>query len=629
LADDNADMRHYVVRLLSEHHQIEAVPDGEAALAAARERPPDLILTDVMMPRLDGFGLLRELRADPRTRNVPVIILSARAGEESRVEGMKAGADDYLSKPFSARELQVRVMAHLQSARMRREASEALQLSHDRFEALFNATPIGISLVDADMRIRHVNPKGRPVFGNIDGLIGSDFGEVMHVLWPAEVADEIVARFRHTLETGEPYHVREFVEERRDRKVRECYDWQIHRISLPDGQSGVVWYFIDISAHILARQELAEGDQRKNEFLATLAHELRNPLAPLRNSLQLMKLAKGEADIVEQARTLMERQLGQMVRLVDDLLDVSRISKGKIVLRKVRVQLAAVVQHAVETSRPLIDAAGHKFTIDLPSEPIFVDADEIRLSQCFANMLNNAAKYTERGGSIRLSVERQGSDALVTVEDNGVGIPANMLPGVFDMFMQVDRSLERSQGGLGIGLTIVKRLVELHGGSVEAQSDGPGTGSKFIMRLPVVTSLAGVQEEPDKAESIDRLSHHRILVVDDNRDSAMSLAMLLKAIGNETHVVHDGLEALEAAEQLRPDVVLLDLGLPKLNGFEVARRIREQPWGERLVLVALTGWGQEEDRRKSKEAGFDGHMVKPVEHSALIRLLTDLLPAPI
>jgi PAS domain S-box-containing protein len=628
VADDNSDMRQYIARLLSEHYRVEAVQDGEAALAVARERPPDLILTDVMMPRLDGFGLLREVRADSRTRNVPVIILSARAGEESRVEGMEAGADDYLSKPFSARELLARVMAHLQMARMRREASEALQLSHARFEALFNATPIGIYLVDADMRIRHVNPKGLPIFGDIEGLVGSDFVEVMHVLWPPKVAEEIVARFRQTLETGEPYHNREFIEERHDRKLREFYDWQIHRISLPDGQYGVVCYFIDISEHILARRELAEADQRKNEFLATLAHELRNPLAPLRNSLQLMKLAQGETDTIEHARTLMERQLGQMVRLIDDLLDVARITSNKIELRTSRVELASIIHHSIDSCRPQIERARHNLHLAIPPEPIYLNADSVRLAQVFSNLLSNSCKYTDPGGDIWLTVNRQGNEVRVSVKDSGLGIPPDQLGSIFEMFSQIDRTLERSQGGLGIGLALVKKLVHLHGGSIEAKSAGQGQGSEFEVRLPVLVDQSPTELPQPPAATTPTMAR-RILVVDDNRDSAASLSILLRITGNETNIAYDGLQALEVAEQFRPDVVLLDLGLPKLNGYDVARRIREQPWGNDIILVALTGWGQDEDRRKSKEAGFNGHLVKPVEHAALMSLLSELRPSPI
>jgi PAS domain S-box-containing protein len=623
VADDNADMRQYVGRLLAERYRVVAVPDGEAALEAARGQRPDLVLTDVMMPRLDGFGLLRRLRDDPDSRNVPVIMLSARAGEESRVEGMEAGADDYLVKPFGARELLARVGAHLQMARLRREASEALRESHDRFEALFNAAPVGAYLVDADLRVRQVNPKARPFFGDVANPIGSDFAEVAHALWPPEVADEVVTRFRRTLETGESYRNPEFSAERRDSKVREYYDWQIHRLALPDGQQGVVCYFIDVSPHVLARLELNEADRRKDEFLATLSHELRNPLAPLRNGLQVMKLARNDAGAVERARVMMERQLAQMVRLIDDLMDMSRINRGKIRLRKERVPLAGPVQQAVETSRPAIEGGGHDLTVNLPPDPIYVDADVTRLAQVFSNLLNNAAKYTERGGHVTLTVERQGGEAVVSVRDTGVGIPAHMLPRVFDLFTQVDRSLERAQGGLGVGLSLVKGLVEMHGGSVEARSAGHGMGSEFIVRLPVVLSLAGEQAEGG-AEASRPGARRRVLVVDDNRDSALSLALMLQVMGNETQTAHDGLEALDVAAAFRPDAILLDIGMPRLNGYDTAERIRRQPWGKNVVLVALTGWGQEEDRRRSQEAGFNFHVVKPVEPAALEKLLAGL-----
>ncbi len=318
---------------------------------------------------------------------------------------------------------------------------------------------------------------------------------------------------------------------------------------------------------------------------------------------------------------MMERQLGQMVHLVDDLLDLSRISLGKVVLRTERVELGKVIQQAVETSRPHIDDSGHELRVELASQFIYVDADVTRLAQVISNLLNNAAKYTERGGQISLSAVRQRNLAVVTVRDSGVGIPAHMLPRIFDMFTQVDRSIERSRGGLGIGLSIVKSLIELHGGSVEAKSAGHGMGSEFIIRLPVVLSLADEdRNEPDQATVAAKL-RRRILVVDDNRDAAISLAIMLKLFGNETQTAYDGLEALELASTFRPDLVMLDIGMPKLNGYDTAIRIREQPWGKNMILVALTGWGQEEDKRRAFAAGFNFHMVKPIDLAALEKLL--------
>ena len=367
-------------------------------------------------------------------------------------------------------------------------------------------------------------------------------------------------------------------------------------------------------------RELREADRRKDEFLATLAHELRNPLAPIRNGLQVLRLSGTENGMVAEARCMMERQVSQMVRLVDDLLDVSRITRNKLDLRRQRLALAAVVHSAVETSRPLIEQSRHTLSLTLPPGPVHIDADPVRLAQVFSNLLNNSAKYTEPGGRIWLVAEISGHEVAVRVRDTGMGIPADALPRIFEMFSQVDRNMERAQGGLGIGLTLVRRLVEMHGGTVEARSDGPGRGSEFIVRLPLAPEDA-VARQPPPGEGPAATSKRRILIVDDNQDSAMSLGMMLNLMGNETRTAHDGLAAVEAAAEFRPDLILLDIGLPKLNGYDACRRIREQPWSKGMIIVALTGWGQDEDRRRSAEAGFDHHMVKPVEVDALGKLM--------
>jgi signal transduction histidine kinase/FixJ family two-component response regulator len=364
--------------------------------------------------------------------------------------------------------------------------------------------------------------------------------------------------------------------------------------------------------------QLKEADQRKDEFLATLAHELRNPLAPLRNALEILKRGEGNGNLLEQVRSTLERQLGQMERLVDDLLDVSRITRGKLEFRKQRVGLASVIHQSVEVCRPLAERARHELNVSLPPEPVYLHADPVRLAQVFANLLTNACKYTAPGGRIWLTAVRQGRDVVVNFKDTGVGISPDNLPSVFEMFTQIDRSSERSQGGLGIGLSLVKRLVEMHGGSVEAYSAGLGRGSEFVVRLPTLIEKA--KGKTPTAEQIPTTAH-RILIVDDNRDAATSLATLLRLTGNETQTAYDGLEAVEAAALFRPDVVLLDISLPKLNGYDACRRIRQQPWGKDMVLVALTGWAQYEDRRQSKDAGFDQHMVKPVDLAALMKLL--------
>ena len=371
--------------------------------------------------------------------------------------------------------------------------------------------------------------------------------------------------------------------------------------------------------------DLSKADRRKDEFLATLAHELRNPLAPIRNGLEVMKVADPNSETVERVQVIMERQIVHMVRLVDDLLDMSRISRGKIDLHREWVEMSSIIDQAIETSRPLIDSAGHELTVTQPPQPIYINADLVRLAQVVSNLLTNASKYSEPGGQIWLTVEPQGSDVIVSVKDKGIGISPDMLPHIFDLFTQADGASVRSQGGLGIGLTLVKQLVEMHGGSVRALSQGSDQGSEFVVRLPILIEQPGLA----RSEQTDDKSPHsetrrRILIVDDNEDAAWSLELLFQSYGDETQRASDGLAAIKAAEAFRPDIVLLDIGLPRLNGYEVARHIREQSWGKDMLLVALTGWGQQEDRRKSSEAGFNDHMVKPIEHNALTQLLSEL-----
>lgn len=368
--------------------------------------------------------------------------------------------------------------------------------------------------------------------------------------------------------------------------------------------------------------DLSETDRRKNEFLATLAHELRNPLAPMSNMLEVIKRADGNHEILGRAHETIERQLGQLVRLVDDLLEVNRITHDRLELRRGEVELSSVIQQAIEGARPMIDAAQQHLTVNLPDEPIFLNADRARLAQVFGNLLNNSCKYTRRGGNISLIARRLESEVEVSIKDDGAGIPPEKLNSIFDMFMQVDRSSESSQGGLGIGLTLVKRLTEMHGGVVEAHSQGDGKGSEFMVRLPITRATAAAQA-PLKTQA-EPPSQRRIVIVDDNQDNADSLSILLEMAGNKTYMAHDGLEAIAVIEEHRPEVVLLDIGLPKLDGHEVCRRIREQPWGKDIVMIALTGWGQDDDRRKSADAGFNGHLVKPVDYDNLLNLLSKL-----
>jgi signal transduction histidine kinase/CheY-like chemotaxis protein len=406
------------------------------------------------------------------------------------------------------------------------------------------------------------------------------------------------------------------------REVMAQRDYSLRARKISDDEIGeLVDSFNALLAETGRRAEaLREADRRKDEFLATLAHELRNPLAPLRNALEILRLAESNPAMTKKAREMMERQLNQMVRLVDDLLDVSRITTGKLAIRKIPIELQAVVRDAVETVRPFIEARGHRLEVTMPPEPIIVEGDRTRLGQVVGNLLNNAAKYTESGGHIALTLEREGHAAALRVRDSGIGLEPQSLSSIFDMFMQVDRSLERAQAGLGVGLTLAKRLVFLHGGTLVAKSEGKGKGSEFEVRLP----LAGaVLEEPDRGDASKPapVQSRRILLADDNVDFATSLAALLTARGHEVRIAHDGAEALATAERFHPDFAFLDLGMPKVHGYEVARRLRDSPGTTQCVLVAVTGWGQEDDRQRAREAGFDRHVVKPVDPSDIETIL--------
>jgi signal transduction histidine kinase/CheY-like chemotaxis protein len=370
--------------------------------------------------------------------------------------------------------------------------------------------------------------------------------------------------------------------------------------------------------------ELRDADRRKDEFLATLAHELRNPLAPIRNTLQILKTPSADPAMIERSRQVMERQVQHLVRLVDDLLDVSRVMRGKIDLRKERIGVASIIAHAIETAQPLITAQGHELDVSIPSQSLEVEADPVRVAQVVSNLLTNAARYTTQPGRISLQVAPDGNRVVVRVRDNGIGIASEMLPRIFDLFVQADNSVARAHGGLGIGLTLVRSLVGMHGGEVEAKSAGLGQGSEFVVKLPLAPPIRSEDSalSSSSADSESGAPKWRILVVDDNADAADSLAILLELGGSDVQVAHDGLAALAIAETLRPDIIFLDIGMPQMDGYEVARRIRSTTSLDGVLLVALTGWGQEDDRRRSAEAGFDVHLVKPVEPTALETVLT-------
>ncbi|MGV3571018.1 MAG: ATP-binding protein [Ramlibacter sp.] len=636
VADDNTDMREYVARLLGARWDVVAASNGQEALDAIRAGKPDLVLTDVMMPVLDGFGLLRAVRADPALSDLPVVMLSARAGEEARVGGLEAGADDYLVKPFSARELVARVRSNLDLARVRREAQAVLRESEARFRNMADHAPVMMWVTDASGSCSYLNRRWYEFTGQErEQALGFGWLDATH---PDDHAGAEAA-FLDANARRVPFRV-----EYRLRRFDGVYRWAIDaaapRFTEDGDYLGYVGSVIDITERKEAEQllqelnrqlarrvaEAGEQDRRKNEFLATLAHELRNPLAPLRNGVELIKRqGAAQPNRTPEVLAMMERQLAHMVRLVDDLMDIARVSRGKVELRQERVALAAVVQSAVETCRPLLDRARHTLAVDLPPHPVWLHGDPTRLAQVLANVMNNAAKYTPSGGHIAVRGRAVGATVVIEVEDNGEGIAPELAAQVFDLFVQGPQTIAAAQGGLGIGLSLVRKLVELHGGVVELHSAGPGQGTTVRITLPAAAHDDGEPLAPagGAAEGEPSAGGRRVLVVDDNVDAAESLGMLLTGGGHQIRVVHSGHAAVEAAAAFRPDLVFLDIGLPDLSGYEVAASLRRSHPRNGMRIVALTGWGNEEAREKSAESGFDLHLTKPVPMEVLRHLLDE------
>lgn len=745
LADDNSDMRTYISRILSERFQVVVAEDGKIALEMARRRKPDLLLTDVMMPKLDGFGLLKAFRKDPSLRDVPVIMLSARAGEEARVEGVEAGADDYLIKPFTARELVARVSAHLRMLAIRRKAQRSLRKEQESLTLALETGRLGsfdVDLVSGEVRCNaqaklnfgyapdvelsqemlwsRIHPEDVPRVQAIAQRVREDrssYEVEYRVIWPDEsvhwlfsrgrvvgepddpglrllsvafdITDRKVAeqqleaseqRFREMADTapamlwiteadgrcsflsrgwyeftgqtpenalgwgwldalhpedrersvaifrGASERAEGFSIDCRIRQTDGSYRWTIAagrpRLSKGGRLLGYIGSVIDMHDRKKAEEALLESDQRKDEFLATLAHELRNPLAPLRSGIELIKRVVNSPELVSRTQLTMERQVTHMVRLVDDLLDVNRISQGKIELKLSRVSLNDIAEGAIEVVTTQAERAGLGVAFLPSEEPAFVMGDPDRLQQILSNLLSNACKFTPHGGEVTLRIQREGSKVIVRVSDTGVGIPEEQVESIFEMFTQVKsaRGDHVPMGdGLGIGLTLVKRLVKLHGGEVTARSEGCNKGSHFTIVLPASDDPGGRKVEPLPLPREIRTC--RILVVDDNEDAAEILAELLRCDGHEVREANDGPEALSIAELFRPDVMLFDIGLPIMDGHELCRQVRRRPWGTDALVIALTGWGQERDRRLSSQAGFDHHLVKPVDISALKELL--------
>ncbi len=498
----------------------------------------------------------------------------------------------------------------------RREAKEALQDSERRLRSIVDNWPSAIFVKDLEGHYLLANRGCERISGEpAERIIGkTDFD-----YFAREIAERMRADDQRVLAAGAAVRYEETVpSEGEDRTLLTVKFPLLDTSGTPYGVCGITTDITDLKR---AEEGLREADRRKDEFLAMLAHELRNPLAPVRNAVQVLKLLGPADPNLRRAQEMIQRQVEHLARLVDDLLDVSRITRGKINLHKEPIELAPVIARAVETSRPLVDARRHELTVTLSPEPVLIEGDATRLAQVLSNLLNNAAKYSGEGARILLTAERRGNEAVVSVRDTGIGIPADLLPQVFDLFTQGDRSLARSEGGLGIGLTLVKTLVEMHGGRVEAKSDGPGEGSEFIVHLPVLERRRSRNADPETNHSRPHVDSRRILVVDDNVDAAESLALLLQMEGHEVRTMHDGPSALDTAASFRPEVIFLDIGLPRMDGYEVARRLRGQVGLKQTVLVALTGYGQDEDRRRAETAGFNAHLIKPADPAELHELL--------
>lgn len=602
--------------------------NGAQALQLLEEKP-DLVILDINLPDMSGYEVCRQIKTAPATASVLVMHLSASFVEsEHRAQGLEKGADGYLTYPLEPRELIANVQAML---RLRR-AEKTIREQRELLRITLNSIGDAIIATDANEIVTFINPVAQELIGGCEEeCVGKPLPALFHIVneetgQPAEspvakviASGRVAGLANHTILVS------------RD-GTRRPIDDSAAPIRNESGQFvGVILVFRDITERRRLERELhqrsldlVDRDRRKDEFLAVLAHELRNPLSPIANTLQMLRLQFASHPEIERAGAMMERQLNHLVRLVDDLLDVSRITRGKFELRKQSIELAAVVGRTVESVRSFMDERQHHLRIDLAAEAMQLEADPDRVEQVLANLLNNAAKYTPHGGEISLSAQREGGEIVLRVRDNGIGIRAEALPQLFDLFHQADRVPGRVSEGLGIGLTLVRNLVEMHGGSVSATSAGPNQGSEFVVRLPALRSPSGPAASIS-AEPLPMVRPLRILVTDDNRDSAESMAMLLAVLGHETYTAYDGEQALQIAKDFPPQVIFLDIGLPHgLDGYELARRLRRQSGLEKVMLVAMTGYGQEEDRQKSKAAGFDHHLVKPADLIEINRLLAEV-----
>jgi PAS domain S-box-containing protein len=616
---------------------------GQQALNYLRTMPFAVVLMDLTRPESDGFDTLQEMRNDPGTRDVPVVFVTGDDFDETRAErAFGLGAVDCLVKPIHPALLRGKIRA-LVALSQQRQAVEA-QANQLRL-IIEGTTDYAIFTLDVEGRITSWNKGAQRIKGySAADILGRHFSvfypkKVVQQGWPHKELE--IAREKGRVEDegwrlrkdGTPFWANVVITALRDstgtligfaKITRDLTERKKAEESLSQARTELEARVAQRTAELtLANQALREADRRKDDFLAMLSHELRGPLAPIRNAVQIMKIPGVGPDAVREARDLLGRQVGNLTRLVDDLLDLSRVSWGKIELRKEHLELSKVFTRAIELAQPAIDAHGHELIVSAPATPLWVVGDIVRLAQVLMNLLENAAKYTPRAGKIWLTAEPNRNDVVIRVRDTGIGIGPELLPRVFDLFVQADRSLARSQGGLGIGLTLVRHLVEMHGGSINAASPGPGEGSEFAIRLPAAKDAeAGAAQDRTLEWAGGTGPPRRVLVVDDNIDAARSVATLLRLLGHEVDCAHDGNSALERVRAFRPEIVLLDIGLPGMSGHDVARALRADPEFKDLVLIAVTGYGQEEDRRRSRKSGFDFHLTKPVAAESLAAVFT-------
>jgi PAS domain S-box-containing protein len=612
---------------------------GDEALQQLLKTDVAVVLMDVCMPEVDGFEMAAMIRKHPRFQKTAIIHVSAvNLTDVDRLRGYNSGAVDYVSVPIEPEVLRakVKVFADLyrqteELEQTNRELGRRVTESTEQFEAtaarlrhteesfrlLAETIPSIVWTADPDGAITYANQRWFDYCG-----VPAEHNEGS---WPALVLHPDDRERRHAEWQRSLREGREFEIEVRKRRHDGVYRWFLTRAVPHRGVDGKVigWFGVttDIHDQKVLGEQLREADRRKDEFLATLAHELRNPLAAISGALHVLRHPKRSEAQALSGMDVIDRQVSHLARLVDDLVDVNRITRDELELRREAVDLAGVVRAAVDACRSL-DDGGRELTVALPLEPIHLQADGIRLTQVLLNLLTNAVKYTQPKGRIQIAAERDGDAVVVRVRDDGIGVAPEALPRLFEMFYQADRSLERARGGLGIGLTLARNLVELHGGTLELRSDGLGTGCEAVMRLPRLADPPLGSAPGAFVDGTTAATPRRILIADDNADAAKSLAVLLQLAGHEVEWAADGEAAVAAAARFAPEVAVVDLAMPRLNGYAVARRIREEPWGRNVLLVALTGWAKEEDRKRTKDAGFDVHLVKPASPAEILELIS-------